>query len=229
MWGWVKITSGTYKKEKRRLLGIIDTLDKRAEVGRLLDEDFLLCRQSNDQLAKLLREEEIKWYQRAKVKHLLEGDSNTKYFHLVTSGKHRKQHIFQLEQEEGIIWKQHWLREYITTYYKKLFGPHESNNFSLDESRVSDIPQVSEEENFILTAPFSIEKVRVAVFVMEHNKAPGPDGFPTEFYQVFWEIIKGDLMALFADFHSGRLHLFSLNFAIITLLPKKRCQTDPTV
>jgi hypothetical protein len=24
---------------------------------------------------------------------------------------------------------------------------------------------------------------------LEHNKAPGPDAFPTEFYQHFWEII----------------------------------------
>ena len=38
--------------------------------------------------------------------------------------------------------------------------------------------------------------MRVAIFQMEHNKAPGPDGFPTEFYQVFWNIIKKDLMAL---------------------------------
>jgi hypothetical protein len=28
--------------------------------------------------------------------------------------------------------------------------------------------------------------VREAVFQMEHNKAPRPDGFPAEFYQVFW-------------------------------------------
>jgi hypothetical protein len=32
---------------------------------------------------------------------------------------------------------------------------------------------------------------------MEHNKAPGPDGFPVEFYQVFLEVIKDDLLALF--------------------------------
>jgi hypothetical protein len=37
---------------------------------------------------------------------------------------------------------------------------------------------------------------------MEHNKALGPDGFPAEFYQVFWEVIKADLMALFHDFHN---------------------------
>jgi hypothetical protein len=34
----------------------------------------------NNRLAALLREEEMKWYQCAKVKELLEGDSNTIYF-----------------------------------------------------------------------------------------------------------------------------------------------------
>ncbi|WVZ94604.1 hypothetical protein U9M48_040475 [Paspalum notatum var. saurae] len=57
---------------------------------------------------------------------------------------------------------------------------------------------------------------------MEHNKAPGPDGFAAEFYQVFWEIIKADLMAMFYDFYKGDLRFFSLNFGVITLLPK--CQ-----
>ena len=40
---------------------------------------------------------------------------------------------------------------------------------------------------------------------MEQNEVPGPDGFPPVFYQVFWNIIKDDLMALFEEFHSGTL------------------------
>ena len=55
---------------------------------------------------------------------------------------------------------------------------------------------------------------------MEHNKAPGPDGFPAEFYQNFWDIIKSDLLALFSALHSGQLELSRLNFGEIILLPK---------
>jgi hypothetical protein len=61
---------------------------------------------------------------------------------------------------------------------------------------------------------------------MEHNKTLGPDGFPAEFYQVFWELIKDDLMPLFLEFHKGNLSLFSLNFGIITLLCKQKDATQ---
>ena len=57
---------------------------------------------------------------------------------------------------------------------------------------------------------------------MEHNKAPGLDGFPLEFYQVFWDLLKDDLMAMFMEFHEGTLPLNSLNFGTIILLPKKK-------
>jgi mannosylglycoprotein endo-beta-mannosidase len=56
---------------------------------------------------------------------------------------------------------------------------------------------------------------------MERNKSPGPDGFPIEFYQKNWEVIKKDLMAMFAQLRTGELPLFKLNFGVITLLPKK--------
>jgi hypothetical protein len=55
---------------------------------------------------------------------------------------------------------------------------------------------------------------------MKPKKAPGLYGFPAEFYQQFWETIKGDLMQMFRDLEKGELPLFSLNFEIITLIPK---------
>ena len=90
----------------------------------------------------------------------------------------------------------------------------------MDETLRHDIPQVSVEENEILVAPFSEEEVKLAVLDMEQNKAPSPDGFTAKFYQFFWEVVKPDLMSLFYEFHAGRLPIHSLNFRVITLLPK---------
>jgi hypothetical protein len=110
---------------------------------------------------------------------------------------------------------------YITEFYKKLFGEPIPTNVSLMEDRVGDIAQVSTNENSILTNPFTEKEVHEAILQMELNKAPGPDGFPAEFYKKFWDIIKTDLMALFEQLYSGELPLFKLNYGIITLLPKK--------
>ena len=125
-----------------------------------------------------------------------------------------------MEREDGIIVGDEQLKSYITDYYKGLFGPSEDNTISLQENLTDDIPQVSSAENDTLISPFSEQEIREAVFQMEHNKAPGPDGFPAEFYQVFWEVIKKDLLARFSDCYEEKLPLFCLNFGVISLIPK---------
>ena len=79
---------------------------------------------------------------------------------------------------------------------------------------------MSHAENEFLTEHFSEKEVRDAIFQMNHNKATGPDCFPVEFYQVFWSLIKEDLMSMFKDFHNNKLPLFSVNCGILTLTPK---------
>jgi hypothetical protein len=138
----------------------------------------------------------------------------------VANGRHRRTKIVQLEQDEGIIVVDANLNNYITEYYKGLFGPHTSNSFSMDETLRHDIPQVLEEDNEMLMVPFSEEEVKMAVFDMEHNKPLGPDGFLVDLYQFFWYVVKPDLLNLFYEFHTRRLPIHSLNFRIITLLPK---------
>jgi hypothetical protein len=101
-----------------------------------------------------------------------EGGNNTKCFYLIANGKHRKKRIYQLEQDEGTIVGEENLKVYITEYYKRLFGDPVQNSFSMNEGEVSDIPQVSPDENSILTAAFPEEEVFEAISQMEHNKAP---------------------------------------------------------
>jgi hypothetical protein len=72
-----------------------------------------------------------------------------------------------------------------------------------------------------------MDEVREAIFQLEHNKALGLDGFPTEFYQSCWEIVKNDIMALFWEFHNGYLPLYNMNFGTIILLPK--CRETATI
>jgi hypothetical protein len=127
-----------------------------------LERDELF--QAWDQLAKLLREEEIKCYQRAKVTDVLLGDNNTKYFQMMANGKHKKKRIFSLDHENGKIERKANLKNYIPGFYKGLFGELEQNSFRLDPDRTEDIAQVSQEENNFLTAPFTEDEIKNAIF-----------------------------------------------------------------
>jgi hypothetical protein len=101
--GWAKNISGQNKKEKKEILNILDSLDKKAKNFPLDSHERDYKQFLNNKLAEMLREEEIKWYQHAKVKELLEGELNTKYFQLIANGQHRKTRIFQLHHDDKII------------------------------------------------------------------------------------------------------------------------------
>jgi hypothetical protein len=70
------------------------------------------------------------------------------------------------------------------------------------------------------------EKVWDVVRVMDRDKAPGPDGFTMAFFQKCWEILKNDLMAIFAEFHNRGQFEKSLNATFVSLIPKKTCAMD---
>jgi hypothetical protein len=65
-----KNVSGVNKNEKKELLDKLDVLDKRAEAS-LLSMQVDLKQFLHNQLSQQLREQELKWYQRSKAKHLL--------------------------------------------------------------------------------------------------------------------------------------------------------------
>jgi hypothetical protein len=131
---------GEYKKKKVELQNIICTLDTEAEIRDLNETEIECLAHSRVHLTKLLREEEIKLYQRAKTRNVLLGDNNTRYFHLMANGKRRKKRIFSLENGNSKIEGHAKLKSFITQFYKDLFGEPEENSFTLDESFNQDIP-----------------------------------------------------------------------------------------
>jgi hypothetical protein len=73
-----------------------------------------------------------------------------------------------------------------------------------------------------LDAPFTSEEILKAISLTPSGKAPGPDGFTTNFFKSCWEIIRGDLVAALNTFHDLRCLNFNLlNTTNIVLLPKK--------
>ncbi|XP_059068255.1 uncharacterized protein LOC131858823 [Cryptomeria japonica] len=75
-------------------------------------------------------------------------------------------------------------------------------------------------QNQALMKPIQFEDVRSAVFSMEGEKAPGPDGFPTFFYQNFWEIVGNEVWAVVEESRGRASVAKELNCRLIALIPK---------
>ena len=69
-------------------------------------------------------------------------------------------------------------------------------------------------------APFSLNEIHQVVFGMKRNKSPGPDGFPADFYQDFWDLVKWDVKTLVDSFAKWEINIARLNYGIINLVPK---------
>lgn len=48
------------------------------------------------------------------------------------------------------------------------------------------------EDNAALLRPISLEEVKEAVFLLDGDSAPGPDGFSGRFFQACWEVLSAD-------------------------------------
>jgi hypothetical protein len=129
--------------------------------------------------------------------------------------------VHSLDGLDGAVTDPSKMLQAATDFYKDLFKKETCSGYSLKDDFFSPKEKITEDQNKNLEAPFSEEEVKDVVFRSYSNGAPGPDGFTFLFYQHFWDLVKNDIMAMFRDFSAGKLDLFRLNFAILTLIPKE--------
>jgi hypothetical protein len=202
---------------KRDLMTKIDSLDKTSEVYGLSEADRMEKLDLEMNLRKLVDEEGVKLKQRARDKFILDGDENSKYFHLLAKCKRRKLKIMTLTHEDKVAQDENEINQLATSFYKNLFGPSQETSISLINLNMK---VLDDDNRDLLTRPLSIEEIKAVVFSLKHNSAPRPDGIPSEFFQEFWDTIKSDLFNLFKSFHDGSLNIERLNFGTVTLIPK---------
>lgn len=64
--------------------------------------------------------------------------------------------------------------------------------------------------------------MKKVVWILDGDKAPGPDRFTIAFYEACWEVIKEDLMLVFHDFHEKCFLDKGSNATYIALIPRGR-------
>ncbi|WMV54246.1 hypothetical protein MTR67_047631 [Solanum verrucosum] len=126
--------------------------------------------------------------QRANIIWLEDGDSNTKYFHVVINEKRRRVTVHRIQSENGqwIIGDDQIGKEAVDYFSKIFFDDQEIELHHLDciDQRVH-----RDDNNMLETIPNEAE-IKEVVFGLNLDSTPGPDGFGGAFYQSCWDIIR---------------------------------------
>ena len=84
---------------------------------------------------------------------------------------------------------------------------------------------VKEKDNINLTKRITLEELKEAVDDMEYDKAPGLDGFNSNFIKICWEIIHKDLLKMVVKPQQSEKIGGSTNSTFLALIPKEKMQS----
>ena len=135
-----------------------------------------------NQLLVAYREEESFWSQRSREKWMVEGESNTKFFHASVQANRSKKRIEGLTDVNGNIQKSEASKgEIAAAYFKELYKTSTPGNFHWLFHDFQ--PKVSQSMNETLIKPVSSDEIKQAAFSINPTSAPGPDGMTGLFFK----------------------------------------------
>ncbi|KAF5202955.1 Transposon tx1 putative protein [Thalictrum thalictroides] len=154
-------------------------LDKKEEVEELEDHEIMERVLLRAELDKLVRQKEIKWQQKAKIRWRVEGENMTKFYHRVVNIRRKSNHLQNLliegEEESG----EDKIKERIIKFYTDLFHDDGETRPELDGLEIGSI---SQQQSEFLERHNTEEEVFSTLKKMNGEKSPGPDGIPMKVY-----------------------------------------------
>ncbi|CAL1381890.1 unnamed protein product [Linum trigynum] len=215
---WNSNVFGNIQQKKRRLLARIRGVELR------LADSFTpglgkLHSKLEDELDKVLEQEELMWFQRAREQWVKFGERNTSYFHQQVNIRRRRNKIETLRDANGL-----WVDDpqalglLVFDYFANLY----LQDSSVYEDRLPKqaFPRLDSTEMMTLMRPFTIMDIHQAIFDMKPFQAPGPDGFQAAFYQHSWSTTGRSLAQMAIQFFSTGLLPDAVTESTVVLIPK---------
>ncbi|WMV25245.1 hypothetical protein MTR67_018630 [Solanum verrucosum] len=164
---------------------------------------------------------EIYLQQRSKATWIKIGDDNTKYFFSVIKHRSLQQTTTQLKDDSG-----NWhtdpevISKMLVDYYIELLGKKCSQRMRAYGNFFKYGQCLTVDQQVELLKAYTLKDIKIAMFQIDSNKSPGPDGYGSGFFKSAWETIWTYITYAILEFlRNGKL-LRQLNTTNIVLIPK---------
>eukprot|EP00253_Pinus_taeda_P025340 PITA_25340 len=131
--------------------------------------------------------------------------------------------ISHIQNEQGErIEDQTSIESEFLNYFKQAHQEPYIDRMPAIESILSNILKlISEEHNQLLLKPVDLQEVEIVVHQLKAGKAPSPDGFTSNFFHHFWDLIKLEVSQVVEESRSLRWMYLGLNSTFMVLIPKE--------
>ena len=157
------------------------------------------------------------------------GEKPTRYFHNLEKRRGADK-LWRgiLDKEENIVFGTKQVQKRQVEFYKELF---QSQNLNCNDNQYNRFLNVvdkklSEEDRISLDSCLTMKEITKALSLMKNNKSPGPDGIVAEFYKIYWNELKHDILEVYIYSQNKRSLTYSQYLAAMILLYKKGRRED---
>ncbi len=199
----------------------IEALEREIEQNTENDlEKEKSLKDSKNELEMIIAEKTKGAMIRSRMRWVEEGEKSTKFFFNLEKRNYTNKTIAQLRKHDNsIITNQNEILEEQRFFYDKLFR---STYVNFENTSFFDVktPKLSKKENEEMEKEITEDEIKKAIKNSPNNKSPGSDGFPIEFYKVFWNQIKDILVKAIQKCYEDKCLHKTARLGLITLLPK---------
>ena len=116
----------------------------------------------------------------------------------------------------------------LVNHFKDLLTEPLPNRQAAIQKITEHIPRViTREQNLALLRAVTLQEIEEVVINLPKNKAPGPDGFTSEFFKAAWPFIGPDILEVVEKSQRNKMVYPALNATFLTLIPKKQNAETP--
>eukprot|EP00253_Pinus_taeda_P019947 PITA_19947 len=192
----------------------------------LADQEKIL----EKELMEKEKQEEMLWKQKSRIRWLKEGEKNTKFFHNTTIQRRMHNNITHIQNEQGAKLEKHEeIEAEVLNHFKQVHKEPSDDCSQAIQNITRKIPKlISDQHNQMLLKPVDLQEVESTVKQLKVGKAPGLDGFTSNFFHHFWDLIKNEVWQVVEESRSLRWMFPGINATLIALIPKveKPCKPD---
>eukprot|EP00253_Pinus_taeda_P019083 PITA_19083 len=225
-----KVTIEWAKDRKKAQLEELSLIDAKLRAFEEPETDGYINQESKDKIlqlenqrSKILLEKEEEWRQKSRAIWLKAGDENTKFFHNYAKGRKNANTIWKLKDLEG---REASSFEDLSRMGKKHFQNLFTAQGGITLAEIIRTAQcfpwfVEEEEAGNLMEVVSKEEVEHVIKSMAKDKSPGPDGWTSELFNHFFDLIGDELTEVVNESRMKGEMYPPFNATFIALIPKK--------